>query len=227
MAVRPWQNRPERRREAVRRWRIILAAVFFSGALLGGIGAGLTMVEWSSLEYVGQKLLGREHLVTEDFDFRIKDDGSKIVLGAGYYTDCYVKKVEEDPAVPEGIVRYRVTYNDALVMPHVEYTEYDREEEESAPSGQQEMEFGQQDDGSEENFSEPADAEPVLDGVIRLTRYFYGDEWPLLMENKDEILQDLKQGKISSYEIAEITDVEVLINPATMPRVENQIERIP
>lgn len=233
----------------MRKKRIVLAAVFLAGALLGGIGAGLTVVEWSSLEYGGQKLLGSEHLVTEDFDFKLKEDGSKIVLGPSYETNRWLEGVGEDPSVPEGVIRYRVTYNNTLITPRVEYTEYDRaessdsQEGEAEPSdlqeGSEEMpdlqeepeELSDQQEESEEisdlqegsGEPEASAPEPVLDGVIRLTQYFYGDEGPLLMENKDKILNDLKQGKISSYEIAKITGVKILINPATAPRVENRM----
>ena len=41
------------------------------------------------------------------------------------------------------------------------------------------------------------------------------------MENKDRILEELKQGKISSYSMAYITDVKIKVNPETVPYIES------
>ena len=78
----------------MRKLRIVLIAVFLIGVLLGGVGAGLTMVEWSSLEYGGTKLLDSEYLVTEEFDFTLKDDGSTLILRGSYYTNRYLDVIE-------------------------------------------------------------------------------------------------------------------------------------
>ena len=249
----------------MRRLRVVLFAIFLIGVLLAGVGAGLTMVEWSSLEYGGTKLLDSEYLVTEDFDFALKDDGSTLILGESYYTNRYLDGIEEDPAVPEGIVRYQVTYNQALVKPFLQYVPYDRPEEtiegageelleESGEellieSGEEQIEAGEetlaesgeepQIEAGEESLEEageepqieageetreepPEEKTPVVDGVLRLMRSYYGNEFRLFMENKDEMLSDLKKGRLSSYEVADITDVKILVNPATRPRVEER-----
>ncbi len=40
------------------------------------------------------------------------------------------------------------------------------------------------------------------------------------MENKDRILEDLRQKKISDYQEAWITEVKVKVNPGTRPYIE-------
>lgn len=190
----------------MRKLRVVLFAAFLIGVLLAGVGAGLTMVEWSSLEYGGTKLLDSEYLVTEDFDFTLKDDGSTLILGESYYTNRYLDGIVEDSSVPEGIVRYQVTYNQALVDPFLQYIPYDREEE----------------TGEEIVPEAPEERAPVIDGILRLMRSYHGDEFRLFMENKDEMLSDLKKGRLSNYEVADITDVKILVNPATRPRVEER-----
>ena len=190
----------------MRRLRIILIVVFLSGVLLGGAGAGLTMVEWSSLRYMGTKLLGSEHLVTENFDFEMKDDGSAIVLKRGYYSNRYMEGVEEDPSVPEGVVRFQVTYNSEWVEPFLDYTEYDRTE-------------------SEDQTEETASSEPVQDGELYLRASYFSDSFQIFMENKDAILDDLKAGRLSSYTAADITGVKIRVNPVTMYRVVNRTGR--
>ena len=210
----------------MRRLRVVLFAIFLIGVLLAGVGAGLTMVEWSSLEYGGTKLLDSEYLVTEDFDFALKDDGSTLILGESYYTNRYLDGIEEDPAVPEGIVRYQVTYNQALVKPFLQYVPYDRTEETSEGASEETLaESGEEpqiEAGEEPGEEPPEEKVPVIDGVLRLMRSYYGNEFRLFMENKDEMLSDLKKGRLSSYEVADITGVKILVNPATRPRVEER-----
>lgn len=46
------------------------------------------------------------------------------------------------------------------------------------------------------------------------------DELALMMEAKDQILQDLKQGKISSYETKGIESVKVFVNPADAEEIQ-------
>ena len=76
--------------------------------------------------------------------------------------------------------------------------------------------------GEETREEPPEEKTPVVDGVLRLMRSYYGNEFRLFMENKDEMLSDLKKGRLSSYEVADITDVKILVNPATRPRVEER-----
>ena len=214
----------------MRKLRVVLFAAFLIGVLLAGVGAGLTMVEWSSLEYGGTKLLDSEYLVTEDFDFTLKDDGSTLILGESYYTNRYLDGIVEDSSVPEGIVRYQVTYNQALVDPFLQYIPYDREEEtgeetvkESPEETGEEFEVETGAESGEEIVPEaPEERAPVIDGILRLMRSYHGDEFRLFMENKDEMLSDLKKGRLSNYEVADITDVKILVNPATRPRVEER-----
>ena len=222
----------------MRKLRVVLFAAFLIGVVLAGVGAGLTMVAWSSLEYGGTKLLDSEYLVTEDFDFTLKDDGSTLILGESYYTSRYLDGIVEDPSVPEGIVRYQVTYNQAQVDPFLQYIPYDREEETGEEFREELGEEFEEETGAEfgEGSAEETGAEsgeeivpeapeeraPVIDGILRLMRSYHGDEFRLFMENKDEMLSDLKKGRLSNYEVADITDVKILVNPATRPRVEER-----
>ncbi len=41
------------------------------------------------------------------------------------------------------------------------------------------------------------------------------------MENKDRILEELRQKKLSSYELAEITNLRIRVNPETMKYIED------
>ena len=57
-------------------------------------------------------------------------------------------------------------------------------------------------------------------GYLRLTAWYDNKEFKLMMENKNDILEELKQKKISNYEIVYITDVKIKINEQTIPYIE-------
>ena len=46
--------------------RILYVGIFLAGALLMGAGGGIALAEYSSFEYLGERVLGQEHMaVTE------------------------------------------------------------------------------------------------------------------------------------------------------------------
>ena len=187
----------------MRRIQKIMTAVFLGGVLLGGIGTGIALVEYSSLSYGGECLIGEEHLVTENLDFRFEQDGRTLVVA--YYGTPSVMEVEEDPSVPAGIVRYQVTYNEKRVTPSLSFSKCGEELEES-----------------EEGEQTGEEREPVYLGYLTLTPHGCGSDFRSFMENKDRILEELKQGKISSYSMAYITDVKIKVNPETVPYIESR-----
>ena len=167
------------------RLKKILLGVFLCGVLLGGVGTGAAFVEYSSITYAGEKKIGGEAMVTKNFDFSL-DTGKGIVkVVPVWYDGKQLSYLEPDASVPEGVIRYRVTYNTKTVTPYLEFSEND----------------GQ--------------------GYLYLEEQ-YQDDFALWMENKDEILSDLKQGKVSSYRTDYITDVKVLVNPASEAFVEQE-----
>ena len=48
----------------MRRIQKIMTGIFLGGVLLGGIGTGTAMVEYATLSYGGERLVGEEYLVT-------------------------------------------------------------------------------------------------------------------------------------------------------------------
>ena len=53
----------------MRKIQKILLGGFLAGVLICGVGAGTAIGEYSSLNYLGERTLGEEKLVTENFDY--------------------------------------------------------------------------------------------------------------------------------------------------------------
>lgn len=218
----------------MRKTQKILIGLFLGGVLLGGVGTGVGLLEYSSFAYGGEKLLGEEHLVTENLDFSFDLDGQTLILGGGYHVDDEVlRNLVADNTVPAGTVRYEVTYNQEELMPVLSFEEYEEPED----TTQEELEENPEDleENTEELEENPEglepenpvseqipESKPVYKGTLYLTARYQGgsSDFRLLMENKDQFLEDLKQKKISSYDVAHITDVKIKVNPATLPYLE-------
>jgi len=259
----------------------ILTGVFLLGVLLGGIGLGIALVEYSSLDYGGECLLGEDSLVTKSLDYDFELDGRKLIItNSGFYWGDFGEKVEADSTVPAGTIRYEVTYNEKTITPYLVFEKYDEEEssetvlqeeamqledrweeegegvlqEQSAASdnlqsesregdGEVWMEEGESAeagmDGSVQKESEqiePGDTEPEEGtaspsqqkakesgylGYLCLEARSHVSDFALLMENKNRILEELKQNRVFSYDVAYITDIRIKVNPETLPYIEN------
>ena len=97
----------------------ILAGIFLGGILLGGIGTGVALVEYSSLAYGGEKEIGQENLVVQELDYTFDPMQEKIRIIRGYQDRDAM--VETDRSVPEGTVRYVVTYNKRTIRPTLSF----------------------------------------------------------------------------------------------------------
>ena len=181
----------------------ILFGVFLGGVLLGGIGTGIAFVEYSSIAYAGERRIGEENLVTEDFDFSFQQENGGIMVVSRRYDDVYPYTIEEDTSVPEDVIRYQVTYNPETVTPALNFTECIQDEEKP------------------EDILQQTESPETLwyQGELRLNAWYHGDDFAIWMANKDEILKDLKQGRIASYRMDYITAVKIKVNPQTMPYV--------
>lgn len=188
---------------------MIAAGVFCAGVLLGGIGTGVAIAEYTSLEYSGQHILGEESMKTENLDVAVTPkDGQKIIVRQEYYRsggEYY------DESIPVNTIRYVVRYNTELVTLRARYEAY--EEEQSADEDLAEEIVVSEPDGTDAVI-------PEYQGTVYLDWNYTGDEFDLIMRNKDKILSDLKQGKIGSYQTRAIDTIEVWMNPGMKPFVE-------
>ena len=109
--------------------------------------------------------------------------------------------------MPVGTIRYEVTYNEQVVKPFLQFDEYEEEEVEE--------------ETWEEEETKSEKSEPIYAGILRLRASYIGNGFELFMENKDRILEELRQKKLSSYELAEITNLRIRVNPETMKYIED------
>lgn len=183
----------------MRKIQKILISTLLGGVLLGGIGTGVALVEYSSFAYAGEKIMGEENLVTREIDFKFEPEKGKLVVVHEYWGRInYPDVLEEDGTVPEGVVRYVVTYNPRTTDVALSFDTYNQEEVEEGEV--------------------QADTESISpQGYLSLQIRYVGNNFEMFMQSKDEILKELKQRRISSYNIAYVTDVRIKVNPKTMP----------
>lgn len=174
----------------MKRINLIMMSVFIGGILLMGIGIGVAFGEYSGFTYGGERQIGdgeTKEIVLEH-EIATGKDAKKTLVYSQMTSENF--EIKEDKKVPEGMVQYQVTYDKAFDAPYLEYIGYDEydyyEEEEARYEGELYLVFG---------------------GGNNEVKWFF--------QCKDEILKDLKEGKLCSYEYQPLTKVVVKVNPKT------------
>lgn len=200
-------------------------AVFCAGVLLGGIGTGVAIAEYTSLEYTGEHILGEEKMKTENLDVTVvPKEGKKIRI----YRNYRVNGVRYGEDIPMDTIRYTVTYNPDMVSFWTNYEEYEEETGEDPltesavdPDGNLDEISDEDPDGTgDEDDGNPDREDSRYQGGISLEYYYTGDEFDLFMRNKDKILEELKNGQVGSYRVESIKSVEVWMNPGMKEFIE-------
>ena len=94
--------------------------VLAGGVLLAGIGTGVALVEYSTLNYGGHKIIGENHLVTNTFTYKLKQSQEEVVLLEGFdYNASRVTEFIEDETIAKDEILYEVTYNENRVRPYI------------------------------------------------------------------------------------------------------------
>lgn len=270
----------------MRKIQKILLGSFLTGVLICGVGAGTAIGEYSSLTYLGERTLGEEKLVTENFDYTFDPELGAIRLHPSWYGGRETAEVQTDDSVPENVIRYEITYLPETIEPELifrpgkaeeifseeivtgeseaeavlaEKSETEAAETETAETGESEAEAAVTEETvTEESETETAEAEaveteesetetaeteeseteetvakeeetgeekesseilkPQIQGDLLLETWYQGD-MGIWMEAKDQILADLKDGKIAGYQVPHIKEITIKVNPATEPYV--------
>ena len=265
----------------MRKIQKILLGSFLTGVLICGVGAGTAIGEYSSLTYLGERTLGEEKLVTENFDYTFDPELGAIRLHPSWYGGRKTAEVQTDDSVPENVIRYEITYLPETIEPELifrpgkaeeifseetvaeeseaeavlaEKSETEAAVTETAETGESEAEAAATEESEaeaavteetvmEESETEIAETEeseteetvakeeetgeekesseilkPQIQGDLLLETWYQGD-MGIWMEAKDQILADLKDGKIAGYQVPHIKKITIKVNPATEPYV--------
>lgn len=225
----------------MRKIQKILLGSFLTGVLICGVGAGTAIGEYSSLTYLGERTLGEEKLVTENFDYTFDPELGAIRLHPSWYGGRKTAEVQTDDSVPENVIRYEITYLLETIEPELifrpgkaeesfsEETVAEESEAEAVLAEKSETEAAvteeseteetvakEEETGEEKESSEIL--KPQIQGDLLLETWYQGD-MGIWMEAKDQILADLKDGKIAGYQVPHIKEITIKVNPATEPYV--------
>lgn len=260
----------------MRKIQKILLGSFLTGVLICGVGAGTAIGEYSSLTYLGERTLGEEKLVTENFDYTFDPELGAIRLHPSWYGGRETAEVQTDDSVPENVIRYEITYLPETIEPELIFRPWKAEEivtgeseaeavlaekseteaavTETAETGESEAEAAATEESkaeaavTEETVTEESETEtaateeskteetvakeeetgeekesseilkPQIQGDLLLETWYQGD-MGIWMEAKDQILADLKDGKIAGYQVPHIKKITIKVNPVTEPYV--------
>ena len=246
----------------MRKIQKILLGSFLTGVLICGVGAGTAIGEYSSLTYLGERTLGEEKLVTENFDYTFDPELGAIRLHPSWYGGRKTAEVQTDDSVPENVIRYEITYLPETIEPELifrpgkaeeifseetvaeeseaeavlaEKSETEAAVTETAETGESEAEAAATEESEtetavteeseiEETVAKEAETgeekesseilKPQIQGDLLLETWYQGD-MGIWMEAKDQILADLKDGKIAGYQVPHIKEITIKVNPAT------------
>lgn len=209
----------------MRKIQKILLGGFLAGVLICGVGAGTAIGEYSSLNYLGERTLGEEKLVTENFDYTFDPELGAIRLHPSWYGGRETAGIETDASVPENVIRYEITYLPETIEPELIFSPRNVEEsltEESEPEETAAEETTAEETTAEESEPEETAAEENanlrIQGDLLLETWYHGD-LGIWMEAKDQILADLKDGRIAGYQVPHIKEITIKVNPVTAPYV--------
>lgn len=209
----------------MRKIQKILLGSFLAGVLICGVGAGTAIGEYSSLNYLGERTLGEEKLVTENFDYTFDPELGAIRLHPSWYGGRETAGIETDASVPENVIRYEITYLPETIEPELIFRPRNVEEsltEESEPEETAAEETTAEETTAKESEPEETAAEENanlrIQGDLLLETWYHGD-LGIWMEAKDQILADLKDGRIAGYQVPHIKEITIKVNPVTAPYV--------
>lgn len=191
--------------------RMILVGVLCVGILLCGLGAGISLIEYSSFQYMGKKDIGGDRRETETITRKIGKENKK---NEKIYIHCWDVEnrnvtIEASETVPKNSLQFVVEYNpDNVKQANI----------------RKEVELG--DDVYD--VVEYADSEWLENSAVEEKKYSiyyvepvntYDSDLELLFSCKDEILNNLKEKKFYEYKNSTITGVKVLVHPSNEGRV--------
>ena len=231
----------------MRKIQKILLGSFLTGVLICGVGAGTAIGEYSSLTYLGERTLGEEKLVTENFDYTFDPELGAIRLHPSWYGGRETAEVQTDDSVPENVIRYEITYLPETIEPELifrpgkaeeifseeivtgeseaeavlaEKSETEAAVTETVETGESEAEAAATEESkAEAAVTEESETEETVAKEEETGEEKESSEILKPQIQGDQILTDLKDGKIAGYQVPHIKEITIKVNPATEPYV--------
>lgn len=173
----------------MKKFRISMIVLLLAGVLMAGIGTGAAFAELSDVEYNGTVWLGTDETEEMKLVYEMQDSGVDQIY---CYTGMSMREeaqIIENRKVPMNEVWFEVEYDPAYGEPMLES-------------------YGAYETGE------------YLREDIHIWTYGRSyDEFELFMEIKDQILEELKEKKISSYRFAPVMGVKAYVHPLNRDKV--------
>lgn len=103
----------------MKRYRKVLAGILAVGILISGIGAGIGLMEFFSLNYAGERIVGETEMAVKEGEvsFTVPPNGETVPVYLNY-GNRYLQ-LKWDDTVPENTLRYRINYNQKVLEPKI------------------------------------------------------------------------------------------------------------
>lgn len=191
----------------------IIGSMLIIGVLIAGIGSGVAFAEYSAFEYGGESFLEGSERFTKVLKYKVSANGdtSKTMERSEETTEVSFKETEQgDEAsntVEDKDVKEKKILNIAL------YNLYTVVEDPSVPKDMVYFEISY--------LSDNQDVKPEIitqyltetEEFIHVDCGFQYSDFRDLIRAKDLILSDLKNHKISDYQMDKIENIEIQVNP--------------
>lgn len=174
-------------RKAIKVARInqIICIMLIAGVLLGGIGTGMALAEYSSYEYISDVYLPDSDIITRSVDYEV----SSIDIIRNLYADNIIKTLTIESAYPE---LCEIISDVRVPKDHIsaEVTYFAEEKEVMQPR------FYRNESGKSLYLYSGLDASDVS-----------------ILEYKDLLLNNLREHKFGRYCVGKVTGIAIRVNP--------------
>lgn len=101
----------------MKKYRKLFAWIFAAGILISGIGCGIGFMEFMSLEYAGERIVGESEMAVleGEMKFTVSSDENIIPVYMDY--GYQFLEIVWDDDVPKDTLRYRIEYNKKVIEP--------------------------------------------------------------------------------------------------------------
>lgn len=208
----------------MRRIYKIAGSMLVAGVLIAGIGSGVAFAEYSSFEYGGEAVLTGSERFTRTLEYKVSTDGdvTEKVEQPQETTEVSNEATEQEIASPnieetqeDGQSKEPDTGTEEKRMLNIrlDYYPYTVVEDSSVPKDIVYFEISYLTDNQNIKPEIIVENSAATEEFIYLDYDFQYNDFRDMMRVKDPILSDLKNHKISNYQLDKIELIKVWVNP--------------